>query len=121
MRTRRSRSGLLTAGCGLAAALALLGGSANAQQPEPSVTSIDEAGWQGVLGFRGTVSTAQRYVVLLAEPSLAQRVRAAGGRAPEAQMRAWTASAVKVQEQFLARMAAAGVRICAEHRYVRVL
>ena len=85
------------------------------------MTSIDEAGWQGVLGFRGTVSTAQRYVVLLEEPSLAERVRAEGGQASDKKMRAWTAAAVGVQEQFLARMAAAGVRIGAEHRYVRVL
>jgi len=85
------------------------------------VTAIDEAGWQGVLGFRGTVSTAQRYVVLLEEPSLAERVRREGGQASDARMRAWTAAAVGVQEQFLARMAAAGVRIGAEHRYVRVL
>jgi subtilisin family serine protease len=116
----RSRRTLISAAGGLAAALALLGGS-GARAQEPSVTSIDEAGWQGVLGFRGVVSTAQRYVVLLDEPSLAQRVRAEGGRATEAQMRAWTAAAVDLQEQFLARMASSGVRIGAEHRYVRVL
>ena len=85
------------------------------------MTSIDEAGWQGVLGFRGTVSTAQRYIVLLDAPSVAQRVREAGGQAREAHQRAWTASAIGLQEQFLSRMAASGARVAAEHRYVRVL
>ena len=41
---------------------------------------LDEAGWQGVLGVRAPVSTAQRYIVLLRPPSLAQRVRVSGGR-----------------------------------------
>ena len=107
----------LVASLGLAALLAV--GVARAQ--EAPVTSIDEAGWQGVLGVRGEISTAQRFVVLLDEPSLAARVRAEGGAATEIQMRAWTARALRVQEQFLARMAAAGARVVAEHRYVRVL
>ena len=104
-----------------AAAAVLLGAvGAEAQEP-PSVASIDEAGWQGVLGVRAAVSTAQRYVVLLDAPSLATRVRAAGGRASESEMRAWTAATVGLQEQFLARMAAAGARIAPEYRYVRVV
>jgi minor extracellular serine protease Vpr len=115
MRTRR----WLSASVAAAGLLVLATSGANAQ--EPSVTAIDEAGWQGVLGFRGTVSTAQRYVVLLEGPSVAARVRAEGGQVAEAKMRAWTATAVGLQEQFLARMAASGARIAAEHRYVRVL
>jgi len=115
---RRPHSRLrLIAGLGLAALLGITG----ARAQEAPVTSIDEAGWQGVLGVRGAVSTAQRYVVLLDEPSLAARVRAEGGTAPETQMRAWTASAIRVQEQFLARMSASGARVLAEHRYVRVV
>ncbi|HEY6113004.1 MAG TPA: hypothetical protein VIV37_02785, partial [Gaiellaceae bacterium] len=66
-----------------ALALGVAGGSA--QEPPQSV---DEAGWQGVLGVRAPVSTAQRYVVLLRPPSLAARVRVAGGRATEKEMRA---------------------------------
>jgi len=104
-----------------AAAVVLLGAvGAGAQEP-PSVASIDEAGWQGVLGVRAAISTAQRYVVLLDGPSLDTRVRAAGGRASESEMRAWTAAAVGLQEQFLARMAAVGARIAPEYRYVRVV
>jgi subtilisin family serine protease len=116
MRPPRSRVVLAAA----VSAAFLLGG-AGARAQEGSLSSIDEAGWQGVLGVRGPISTAQRYVVLLDEPSLAARVKAQGGRATESRMRSWTAGAVELQEQFLARMASAGARVAAEHRYVRVL
>ncbi|HLE99832.1 MAG TPA: S8 family serine peptidase, partial [Gaiellaceae bacterium] len=102
-----------------AVALVLVPISARAQ--EPTASSIDEAGWQGVLGVRASVSTAQRYVVLLEPPSLADRVSAAGGHASETEMRAWTAAVVGQQELFLARLSAAGARIAAEYRYARVL
>ena len=105
---------------GLVAAVLLLGG-AGARAQETPLPSLDEAGWQGVLGVRAAVSTAQRYVVLLEEPSLAARVRALGGQATDAQMRGWTRAAVGVQKQFLARMSAAGARVAPDHRYVRVL
>jgi subtilisin family serine protease len=114
---RRSRSGPVAV---LAAAVLLGAAGAHAQETPPPPTSLDEAGWQGVLGVRGSVSTAQRYVVVLNHPSLAVRVSAEGGYAPEPQMRAWTGTALGVQEQFLARMAAAGARIAPEYRYVRV-
>jgi subtilisin family serine protease len=105
-----------------AAALAalVLGVSGGSAQEQPA-QSIDEAGWQGVLGIRAAVSTAQRYVVLLRPPSLAARVRAAGGRASEMEMRAWSAAAVAQQEQFLARLSAAGARVAPEYRYTRVV
>jgi subtilisin family serine protease len=122
MRMRRPRRPLRLAahaGLGLAVVLALAGTGARAQ--EAPATSIDEAGWQGVLGVRDPISTGQRYVVLLDEPSLATRVREAGGTATERQMRAWTESAIRVQDQFLARVSAAGARVAAEYRYVRVL
>lgn len=104
-----------------ATAAVVLFGTAGAVAQEPLVASLDEAGWQGVLGVRATVSTAQRYVVLLDAPSLATRVQEAGGQATEAEMRRWTTAAVGVQEQFLARMAAVGARIAPEFRYARVL
>ncbi len=104
-----------------AVVVALVLGVAGGSAQEPPVQSVDEAGWQGVLGVRAPVSTAQRYVVLLRPPSLAARVRVAGGRATEKEMRAWSASAVAQQEQFLARLAAVGARIAPEYRYTRVL
>ena len=107
----------------LLAAVLLGAARARAQETPPASTAspLDEAGWQGVLGVRGVVSTAQRYVVLLDQPSLAARVRDEGGRATEAQMRVWTGTALRVQEQFLSRMSAAGARIGPEHRFVRVV
>ena len=118
MRTPPSRSlrALLFAGAAAALALGVTGGRA---QEQPS--TVDEAGWQGVLGVRAPVSTAQRYVVLLEPPSLAAQVRAAGGSASEKEMRAWSAKAVAQQEQFLARLAAVGARIAPEYRYTRVV
>ena len=81
---RLSRSAALVAGAAATAALLLASSGAHAQQA-PS-TPVDEAGWQGVLGVRAAVSTAQRYIVLLSPPSLAARVRAAGGEATEKEM-----------------------------------
>ena len=117
MHTRRSHS---VAALGLAVVAVLVGG-AGARAQEAPLPAIDEAGWQGVLGVRAAVSTAQRYVVLLREPALADRIRTAGGQATEAQMRDWTTTAERTQEQFFSRMAAAGVRVAPEYRYVRVL
>ena len=119
MRTRplRSRPGLAAAAVVVATALGIPGANAQA----PSAAAIDEAGWQGVLGTRPTVSTAQRFVVLLRSPSLAARVRAEGGLATEEQMRGWTDVIVREQEQFLARMAASGARMSVEYRYARVV
>ncbi|HYI73860.1 MAG TPA: S8 family serine peptidase [Gaiellaceae bacterium] len=117
MRTRRSRSALALLVTGLVLGIGAAGGRAQ-QEPQPSV---DEAGWQGVLGVRAAVSTAQRYVVLLRPPSLAARVRSVGGKASEREMRAWSTAAVAQQEQFLARLSAAGARIAPEYRYTRVV
>ena len=119
MRTRHSRSPTTLIATAAALALLLAAGGSSAQE-EPAL-SIDEAGWQGVLGVRAPVSTAQRYVVLLKPPSLAGRVRAAGGQVSEREMLAWSAAAVAQQEQFLARLAAVGARIAAEYRYTRVV
>ncbi len=104
-----------------AAVVALVLGAGGGRAQEQPAQSIDEAGWQGVLGVRAPVSTAQRYVVLLRPPSLAARVRAAGGRVTEKEMRAWSAAAVAQQEQFLARLSAVGARIAPEYRYTRVV
>ncbi|MGI8480063.1 MAG: hypothetical protein ACR2M2_09455, partial [Gaiellaceae bacterium] len=59
-RSRRTAGSVV----GILAATLLLGG-AGARAQETPLPSLDEAGWQGVLGVRAAVSTAQRYVVLL--------------------------------------------------------
>ena len=116
MRTRRSRNVVA-----LGVAVALLLGAIGARAQEEPSTTIDEAGWQGVLGVRAPVSTAQRYVVLLKPPSLAARVKANGGEATEKEMTEWSAAAVAQQEQFLARLSAVGARIAPEYRYTKVV
>jgi subtilisin family serine protease len=116
MRTPPSRSVLA-----VLAAFAVVLGAAGANAQDAPQPAIDEAGWQGVLGVRGVVSAAQRYVVLLDEPSLAARVTAHGGTATEAEMRGWTGTALRVQEQFLARMTASGARVSPDYRFVRVV
>jgi len=103
------------------AVLVLALGAAGSRAQEQPAQSIDEAGWQGVLGVRDPVSTAQRYIVLLRPPSLAQQVRAAGGRASEREMQGWAAGSVAQQEQFLARLNATGARVAPEYRYTRVV
>ncbi len=108
------------AALGLILGMGLFGGAGARAQVAP-LPAIDEAGWQGVLGVRGAVSTAQRYVVLLEEPAVASRVRAAGGQASEVQIRGWTTATERAQEQFFSRIASAGARVAPEHRYVRVL
>jgi subtilisin family serine protease len=122
MRTPRSRSVAAAAVVAVVALLpALLFAGSGARSAPPLVASIDEAGWQGVLGVRASVSTAQRFIVLLRAPSLTSRMREAGGSASEAEMRRWTTAALGAQEQFLSRLAAKGARVTPEYRYARVL
>lgn len=101
-----------------AAALALLGGGARPASSVPG--AVDEAGWEGVLGVRAPVSTADRYIVVLRATSLAAKVAAAGGTGTETEMRTWTRAAQSAQNQFLARMAALGARVSTDFRYTRV-
>jgi minor extracellular serine protease Vpr len=117
MRMRRSPSLVALA----SVCIALVFGGIGAHAQEEPATSVDEADWQGVLGVRAPVSTAQRYVVMLKPPSLAARVKANGGEATEKEMTAWSAAAVAQQEQFLARLSAVGARIAPEYRYTKVV
>jgi minor extracellular serine protease Vpr len=119
MPTRLSRS--LALGVPLVGIVCvLLFAGTGAHSAPPVVTPVDEAGWQGVLGVRTAVSTAQRFIVVLRAPSLAGKVDAAGGTATEADMRSWTRVAESAQNQFLSRMSALGGHITPEYRYIRV-
>ncbi len=69
----------------LAAALLLVAGASGAEQP-----TADAAGWESLLGERPSAQLGGRWIVVLAKPSLATRVAAAGGVATEEQERAWT-------------------------------
>ncbi len=79
------------------------------------------AGWQGLLGSRPEPQLGDRWIVVLRAPSLADRVRRAGGTATESQMRAWTAAAREAQRKAILRLAFHGAPIDPEESYVRVL
>ena len=88
------------AGVGVAllavAALLLVAGASGADQPEGTA-----AGWESLLGDRPSAQLGGRWIVVLAKPSLASRVAAAGGVATEEQERAWTAAARAAQREVL--------------------
>ena len=100
----------------LAAALLLVAGASGAEQP-----TADAAGWESLLGERPSAQLGGRWIVVLAKPSLATRVAAAGGVATEEQERAWTAAARDAQNEVIARLAFRGAPIEPEHAYYRVL
>jgi hypothetical protein len=113
MRTRPLRRPALV--CALATAL--LVGAAGAATVEPT----EAEGWQGLLGDRPEPQLGGRWIVVLNQPSLADRVRAAGGRATEAQMLEWTRVADVAQRRALGQLAAKGAPIQPEHSFVRIL
>jgi subtilisin family serine protease len=89
----------------------------DAQKPAPARTS-----WSGLVGGpRPEVPVGQRMIVVLRTPSLADRVAGAGGLASEATERRWQAAAQAGQQQLIARLSAAGLRLRPEYSYTRVL
>ncbi len=78
------------------------------------------AGWQGLLGDRPEPQLGGRWIVVLRGPSLADRVRRAGG-ADEARLKAWTRAIAARQDAVLARLALHGAPLVPEQRYVRTL
>jgi subtilisin family serine protease len=115
MRTPRSSASRLAA---LALVLVLLVAGA---APAADDDAGGAAGWQGLLGSRPLPQLGSRWIVVLRSPSLADRVRRAGGSATERQMRAWTAAARDAQQKAIVRLAFRGAPIDAEQSYVRVL
>src|SRR5213080_4484781 len=104
----------------LAAMLLVVGfgvGGAN----ERSLVS-QASGWRGLVGGpRPKVEVAQRQIVVLKTPSLAQRVAANGGLATQHQEHEWTRSAIASQKQLLAEMATHGIQIRVDFSFARVL
>ena len=113
-RRLRQRRGVAVAVLAIAALL-LVAGASGADQPEGSA-----AGWESLLGDRPSAQLGGRWIVVLAKPSLATRVAAAGGVATEEQERAWTAAARAAQREVLTRLAFKGAPIEPEHAYYRV-
>src|SRR5581483_5734925 len=111
-------AGLLVAAV-VAAAVVAARGSASKRVATPAARPIS---WQGLVGGgRPDVALGQRVIVVLRAPSLADRVREAGGRATDAQERRWSADALAAQQRLLLRLATKGVFIRPTYRYTRVV
>ena len=63
--------------------------------------------------------SAQRMIVVLRNPSLADRMAEAGGRATESAMRSWTAAALAGQKQIAARLSREGIQLVPDFVYTR--
>ncbi|HWO80170.1 S8 family serine peptidase [Gaiella sp.] len=115
MRTPRAASRSALAAL-VAVAVVAAGGAAGAAE-----TPVGAEGWQGLLGSRPLPQLGGRWVVVLRAPSLADRVRRAGGTATERQMRAWTATARAAQRRAITGLWSRGAPVDPEQSYVRVL
>jgi len=115
---RTARTALRSAAIGgVVAALVLTAGGATGA----TTTEVGAEGWQGLLGTRSEPELGGRWIVVLRAPSLADRVRRAGGRATELQMRAWTTTARNAQQRAIAGLFSRGAPVDPEQSYVRVL
>jgi hypothetical protein len=114
MRTPLPRSNALAA-LAVVCALAVGGAAGAAEAP------VGAEGWQGLLGSRALPQLGGRWIVVLRAPSLADRVRRAGGRATELQMRRWTAAAENAQRRAIAGLWSHGAPVDPEQSYVRVM
>ena len=103
----------------LALAVASVAAATGGHSSEPVA---ERASWRGLVGgARPQVPVGQRMIVVLRTPSLADRVAAAGGLASEADQVRWHAAALAAQQQLIARLGAAGLRLRPEYSYTRVL
>jgi hypothetical protein len=123
MPTRRfaERRGLLPLALLAAAASLALVFVAVRRAEQPRGAAAPQA-WLGLAGApRPRVALGNESIVVLRAPSLAQRVAAAAERPTGAMEREWTASVLRGQRVFLARMRTAGVQVDPLFTYARVL
>lgn len=107
--------GILALAAAAVSVAAATGGHSEGGRSEP-------VSWRGLVGgARPEVAVGQRMIVVLKTPSLASRVAAAGGRASEATQRRWHSAVLAAQQQLVARLAVAGLRLRPEYSYSRVL
>jgi Subtilase family len=107
---------------GLLAVAAAVVSVAAATSGESGEARAEQTSWSGLVGGpRPDVAVGQRTIVVLRTPSLADRVARAGGLASEAQHIRWHSAALAAQQQLIARLGAAGLRLRPEFSYTRVL
>ncbi|MBA2537548.1 MAG: S8 family serine peptidase, partial [Actinobacteria bacterium] len=78
------------------------------------------AAWDGVFGDRPKPASAQRMIVVLSTPSLADRMNDDPDAAPDDQKR-WVAEADASQRLLIARLASRGVKVDREFSFTRTL
>src|SRR5215208_4755834 len=106
----------------VAVAATVLAVGARGVETEQLGPPAEAAAWMGLVGGEpAEVDLGQRVVVVLNVPSLADRVRDAGGRADDRQHRKWTRAARSAQKLFIARMTIEGARIETDLSFTRVL
>jgi hypothetical protein len=125
MRTPAWRSlaaAAIVLGC-VAGVLALVAFAAERDdRGHPPASKPAASAWRGLVGTaRPEVALGQRVIVLLKDPSLADRVRQAGGVATQAAERRWTAVALASQQQFLTELATQGIVARPDLRFTRVV
>lgn len=108
----------IAAGLAVAVALLAAGGGQGAQSTEAFEGGA--AAWRGFVGGdHSAVALGQRMIVVLRNPSLADRVAEAGGRAGESTMRRWTAAALAGQKQIAGRLSREGIQLVPDFVYTR--
>ena len=124
MRQRRSRASsfaptaLLALVALVATALVLVDPVRGAGE---SVVRGVAAAWRGLFPERPEPAFAQRMIVVLAAPSLADRMAAAEAPASAEQQKRWVAEADASQRLVLARLRERGVMLRPEHTFTRTL
>ena len=86
-----------------------------------SVFRAASAAWNGVFGDRPKPASAQRVIVVLSSPSLAERMGAAETPPTPEEQKRWVAEADAAQRLLLARLAARGVRVERAFSFTRTL
>jgi subtilisin family serine protease len=116
LRSRVGTLGLVALGAAaLTIATSVLVGAQAASEAEAEA-------WAGLVGGEpGNVDLGQRVIVVLKSPSLADRVRQAGGRATDREHRAWQRTAASAQKLFVSQMIVQGGRVQPELSFTRVL
>jgi subtilisin family serine protease len=111
-----------TVAAALTVAVALLAAGGGQGASAPGALVAGAAAWRGFVdGERTSVAVGQRMIVVLRNPSLADRVAEAGGQATELEMRSWTAAALAGQKQIAARLSREGIQLVPDFVYTRTL
>ncbi|MEZ5101299.1 MAG: S8 family serine peptidase [Thermoleophilia bacterium] len=118
---RRSAAlAVLPIGAALALAFAGTGLAADAADARAQARTAAES-WRAAFEARAVPQGPARYVVVLGEPSLADRLEQADGPVPVARQRAWTTGVEVAQRRLLAALREQGIVVEREEVFTRTL